>query len=72
MLYRFNYCYKIFIHDAFQEEPVKKNTGGWEQVDINEPMDTAATMQDEVCNWFPNKSPFCFYYFYYIILRFLR
>lgn len=27
---------------------MKTNTGGWEQVDINEPMDTASSLQEEV------------------------
>ena len=39
---------QLFKKNHFQEEPVKKSTGGWEQVDINEPMDTAASMPDEV------------------------
>lgn len=30
-----------------EEEPMKTNTGGWEQVDINEPMDTASSLQEE-------------------------
>jgi len=38
---------KVYEEEAVEEEPVKKNTGGWEQVDINEPMDTAASVQDE-------------------------
>jgi len=37
----------VYEEKPMEEEPVKKNTGGWEQVDINEPMDTAASMQDE-------------------------
>lgn len=46
-------CRKLLLYFDFKIEPTKKDTttttGGWEQVDMSEPMDTVVDAEEEVC-----------------------